>query len=266
MDFTLPSYHDLLSALLSKGFFFQTFSEFLTNPKEKVIILRHDVDARKLNSLRFAKIQSEYGIKGSYYFRVVPQSWDEHIIREIHALGHEIGYHYETMDTASKNFKLQHSLINIQNSNSLPDSLIDSAYIEFCTNLERFRKIVPVKTICMHGSPRSKYDNRDIWKKYDYRKLGIIGEPYRDIDFSKVAYLTDTGRRWNGDKVSIRDRVKSPFNFNFRTTRDIIRSVDELPDQVMFTFHPQRWTDNMLRWSQELTAQNLKNQLKRWMV
>jgi len=59
----------------------------------------------------------------------------------------------------------------------------------------------------MHGSPLSKYDSRDLWKVYDYRDYGIIGEPYFDIDFSKVLYLTDTGRRWDGDKVNIRDRV-----------------------------------------------------------
>ncbi len=59
----------------------------------------------------------------------------------------------------------------------------------------------------MHGSPVSKWDSRLIWKKYDYKKLGIIGEPYFDVDFSKVLYLTDTGRRWDGEKVSIRDKI-----------------------------------------------------------
>jgi hypothetical protein len=59
----------------------------------------------------------------------------------------------------------------------------------------------------MHGSPLSRYDNRKIWEQFDYRKYGIIGEPYFDVDFSKVLYLTDTGRRWDGEHVSIRDKV-----------------------------------------------------------
>ena len=46
-----------------------------------------------------------------------------------------------------------------------------------------------------------------MWKKYDYRELGIIAEPYFDLDFSKVLYLTDTGRRWDGEGVSIRDKI-----------------------------------------------------------
>jgi hypothetical protein len=49
--------------------------------KEKTIILRHDVDKLPKNSLRFAQIQNELGIKGSYYFRAVPESRDEEFIR-----------------------------------------------------------------------------------------------------------------------------------------------------------------------------------------
>ena len=59
----------------------------------------------------------------------------------------------------------------------------------------------------MHGSPKSKWDSRDLWKHYDYHQLGIDTEPYLDTDFSKVFYLTDTGRRWDGYKVSVRDKI-----------------------------------------------------------
>ena len=79
----------------------------------------------------------------------------------------------------------------------------------------------------MHGSPISKWDSRDIWKKYDYKKLGIIGEPYFDIDFNNVFYLTDTGRCWDGEKFSIRDKVNSSFNFSFHSTQQIINAANE---------------------------------------
>jgi len=32
-------------------------------------------------------------------------------------------------------------------------------------------------------------------------------EPYFDVDFKEVLYLTDTGRRWDGDAFNIRDKV-----------------------------------------------------------
>jgi len=122
----------------------------------------------------------------------------------------------------------------------------------------------------MHGSPRSKYDNKDIWKKYDYGILGIIGEPYLDIDFNEVFYLTDTGRCWDGYKVSIRDKVSNQQKkwaqqgLVFHSTQDIIKAVEEnsLPDKIMMTFHPQRWTNKPIPWAKELVMQNVKNVVK----
>ena len=121
----------------------------------------------------------------------------------------------------------------------------------------------------MHGSPRSKWDNKEIWKNYDYRKLGIIGEPYLDIDFNEVFYLTDTGRRWDGFRYSVRDRVPQQQKWIekslvFRTTNDIIKAVKEnrFPEKAMITLHPQRWTNNPVLWTKELLAQNTKNVVK----
>jgi hypothetical protein len=44
MDFTLSTYKQLISTLQSQGFLFQNFEEHIQNSKEKVVILRHDVD------------------------------------------------------------------------------------------------------------------------------------------------------------------------------------------------------------------------------
>ena len=232
----------LTSSSLNKNNFAQEDNYSAISPHTPLIILRHDIDFLPQNALRMAQLEHELGIRGTYFFRIIPKVFDEKIIREIAGLGHEIGYHYETMDSCNGD--------------------IDKAYEEFCRNLEKFRQLYPVQTICMHGSPRSKYDNKMIWSKYHYKDLGIIGEPYFDIDFNEFAYFTDTGRRWNGDKVSIRDKVNSKYNFNFKTTRQIIDNVDKLPDKIMFTIHPQRWHDRPWPWLKELVWQNVKNGVK----
>jgi hypothetical protein len=245
MDFTLQKYTELLEVLKDNNYSFQTFHQFIEKPLKPAIILRHDVDLLPLNSLAFAKFQAEYDLKGTYYFRAVPQSWDEDVIKAIRDLGHEIGYHYECLTTTKGDVKK-----GIQ---------------DFEKNLEELRKLAPVSTICMHGSPMSKHDSKDLWEHYDYRDYGIIGEPYFDVDFKEVFYLTDTGRKWDGDKVSVRDRVDSGFDLRFHKTDEIIAAVkgNELPYQIMFTFHPQRWTDNKLGWTKELLLQNTKNVVKR---
>lgn len=259
MDFTVKIYKKLISALQADNYTFLTYKDYFKKDIEnykKIIILRHDVDNRPVNSLHFARLQTEAGIKGTYYFRIVPQSFDISIIREIVNLGHEVGYHYETMEACKGD--------------------VDKAYDEFCKNLEKFRMLADVKTISMHGSPLSPYDNREIWKKYDYRKLGIMAEPYFDINFNELFYLTDTGRRWDGHKYNVRDKtthdnpLTNPefLNLKFHSTSDIIKSIesDIFPVHCMLNFHPQRWHDELLPWVQELLMQNLKNQAKRLLI
>lgn len=250
-DYTVNKYKQLLNALIEQGYQFQTFSEYLTKSLPRSIVLRHDVDKRPQNSLRLAKIESELGLKGVYNFRILACSWDEGIIKEIASLGHEIGYHYEDMALC----KGDH----------------EKAIESFKENLGKLRELVPVSTITMHGSPTSRHDSKDLWKHYDYKDFELIGEPYFDVDFSGVLYLTDTGRKWDGSNVSIRDRVQNDKNaelsqkgYRIHSTDDIIRAARDnaLPDSIMFTIHPQRWHSSKILWIQELIMQNIKNVAK----
>lgn len=237
MDFTLKKYRELLVALKGYG----------------DIVLRHDVDLKPQNSLATAKIENELGWKAVYYFRAVPESWDEEIIRQIASLGHEIGYHYESLTTCNGD--------------------VDAAWEDFKTNLSKLAAVVgkPVTKICMHGSPRSPWDSKDLWKKYDYRTLGVTFEPYLDTDFSKTFYLTDTGRRWDGYKVSVRDRIPefqdiwATEGLVFHSTDNLIAAANEgrLPRKIMITTHPQRWNEQFAPWFYEFLIQNLKNLVKR---
>ena len=258
MDFTLREYTELLHKLLDGHYRFVTFEYYCSHKPEleaeRFIILRHDVDLKADNSLATAKIEHQLGIKASYYFRVVKQSNKPEIIRAIAALSHEIGYHYEDM--------------------SICEGDAEKAKAHFEKQLAYFRQYYPVTTICMHGAPRSKYDGRDLWKRYDYQDFGIIGEPYFDIDFSKVFYLTDTGRRWDGFNVSVRDKVPVYQDewirqgLVYHSTDDILHALqnDELPERIMMTTHPQRWTNNRFQWLKELAVQQVKNDVKRIII
>ena len=181
--------------------------------------MRHDVDKRPEQSLVFARLQGELDIRATYYFRIKPESFDPRVIEQISALGHEIGYHYENLSLVEREMKREKGKGNkgkggrSQQSavgkeiNEYEAELFERGIESFERNLARLRQVADIKTICMHGSPLSKWDSRLLWDRYDYRDYGIIGEPYFDIDFETVAYYTDTGRRWDGEKVSIRDKV-----------------------------------------------------------
>jgi hypothetical protein len=244
-DFTIDKYEKFLRAAKKADYHLVSYEDYLNNSYDKVLILRHDVDKKPLNALKVAKLQKRLGVKGTYYFRCVPESFNKKIIERIAELGHEIGYHYEDLTICKGD--------------------TEKAIEHFEKWLRRLRKFYPVKTICMHGSPLSKFDNRDLWKKYDYRDYGIIAEPYFDLDFNEVFYITDTGRRWDGDSVSVRDKVKSQFDQKFRHTNELIIAFNEgeIPPQVMQNIHPQRWTNNRREWIQELLMQRVKNSIKK---
>lgn len=224
MDFTLSRYQSLLKALISGGYSFQTFSGFLASNVKRVVILRHDVDKIPENSRETAKIENDLGLTGTYFFRILPCSFNPYIIKEIHSLGHEIGYHYEDLVIAGQKTRsiiykgqgnvfrpeIKNRVLNPGSKDQLcfEKELAESAIQSFAGNLAKMRTIAPVKTICMHGSPLSRWDSRLLWKYYDYNDFGIIGEPYFDINFEKMLYLTDTGRRWDGKNFSVRDKVK----------------------------------------------------------
>lgn len=262
VDFTLRQYKKLIVALQKKGYKFITFEQYCdlaSSPNSLIasspyIILRHDVDLKAANSLEVARIENELGIKASYYFRVVSESNQPEIIRAIAGLEHEVGYHYEDMSIAQGN--------------------VDLAYEHFQKQLRYFRAYYPVRTICMHGAPTSKWDSKDLWKKYDYRDDNIIGEPYFDIDFSQVFYLTDTGRCWDGYKVSVRDKIPNyqddwtQKGWVYHSTNDIIEAAEQgiLPSCIMITTHPQRWTDKRVEWVKEIFTQTIKNVVKRFLI
>ena len=253
-DFTLKIYKKLLKTLLDEGYIFYTFEHWCdAKTTGKYVILRHDVDLKAGHSLATAQIEANFGIVASYYFRVVPQSNQPEIIKAIADLGHEIGYHYEDL--------------------AICNGDTEAAIHHFENQLAYFRTYYPVRTICMHGSPTSKWDNREIWKKYDYQQYGIIGEPY--FDFlnleSNGFYLTDTGRMWDGEKYNIRDKsissINSQLNVKIHSTFDLIHwlSSDITPDVLMITTHSQRWTDSKFEWSVEIISQSIKNIIKRFL-
>ena len=233
MDFSLVTYKMLLSTLSDQGFSFSPVEKFISGIKGKTIALRHDVDRLPAGSLDFAGIEHETGIKGTYYFRVVPGSWNERIIREIAEMGHEIGYHYEDLSFAWAKLRVKDRERRAEGkgqrakSGDLERTVVNIGIDSFNQNLEKLRKLVPVKTICMHGSPLSRWDSRLLWKYYDYHDFGIIAEPYFDTDFNEVLYLTDTGRCWDGDLYNIRDKASGVMPGTLTTEDPSGRKIEE---------------------------------------
>ena len=133
IDFTLKVYKKLLNILIANNYAFSSFEHFLQNSHKKVIVLRHDIDKKILNALKFAQLEYSMNVTASYYFRITHGSFDSKIINQVSDLGHEIGYHYEDIALAYKIIKNKKHKINKEEFKKL---LFERAIDSFEKNLK----------------------------------------------------------------------------------------------------------------------------------
>lgn len=227
-DFTISKFQCLCESIATT-YPTITMAEYMNREHPaRFVLMRHDVDRMPGHALETARIEHELGIRATYYFRSIKSVFKPWIMKQILGMGHEVGYHYETLSEANGDLQKGIEL--------------------FQYHLREFEDICKVKTICMHGRPLSKYDNRDLWKTYDFKDYGIIGEAYLSVG-SELNYFSDTGRSWN-HKNSLRDFIPNKTEgLVADTTDDLIDLIGsgELENLYILT-HPERWSLNMVDW------------------
>ncbi len=226
LDFTLEKYGELCRTLQRNYTIYPVYPYLVQQPSENAAIMRHDVDRKARNALAMAELEYEQGIRSTYYFRY-PLTFDEVIIQRIRGLGHEIGYHYEVLSKAGGD----------------PQKAIHL----FQSELGEFQRLGEIHTICMHGSPLSRYDNRDLWRSYRFESFGIQGEAY--LSLPPMAYFTDTGRNWGGEN-NLRDHLPgSEIQPRYASTDDLIRALGRRSySHIYLSVHPERWGDSRGEW------------------
>lgn len=247
LDFTLNKYRQLCLSVLQSSYRVCGLNDYWQGEKSKggelIAVFRHDVDRFPESALEMAYLEQQLGIQSTYYFRFTKHTFKPGIIERISSLGHEIGYHYETL------------------SKCKGDN--DAAFKLFQLELKEFRKLVPIKTICMHGSPLSKWDNRDLWKHYDFKSVGIVGEPYLSDINEQLVYLSDTGRSWDGQRFNIRDKMKQNSIEGLSGTTSLIDWLTKSGRNVMLQTHPERWPNTTLGYMISLGFDLLSNNGKK---
>lgn len=108
--FTFNHYRNIIENALKQKYIIKSCIEYIeqknnkTNNTEKLLILRHDVDALPTRALRMAVIEHDLGVHSTYFFRVFSNEYNVldyntlNIILKINEYGHEIGYHAEPVD------------------------------------------------------------------------------------------------------------------------------------------------------------------------
>lgn len=193
-----------------------------------------------------AAVESAYDMQATYYFRVKPGVFVSSIVRRIASMGHEIGYHYEVLDKAKGEFALARRI--------------------FTRELAVMRSFADVKTASMHGSPLSRWDNRDFWTHHQPAEFGLVGEAYISMEEKGLVYLSDTGRGWNRTAFNVRDRLPPEGGAlmpPFRSTWDLMEALEERRfRKVYLQVHPNRWTSGTIQWYSQFAEDLCLNAVK----
>ncbi|AHF09977.1 MULTISPECIES: PEGA domain-containing protein [Dehalobacter] len=158
---------------------------------KKTIVLRHDVDVSAEDALAMAKIEHLRGVKSTYYFR-----WgtaDPEVLKEVRALGHEVGLHYETL----ADYSLQYHLKSAQDiTPAVKQELQRRLKSEIAHFRQQFGKVY---TIASHGAEENirlgVTNYQAIMAGEDPHNYGIIGTAYGPI-IQHFTYMSDSGGIW----------------------------------------------------------------------
>lgn len=247
MDFTLKKYTRIMQSAIEAGYDIYPVHDWylkLQHGADRGVMVRHDVDRRPGNALAMAQIEHDLGVRSTYYFRVVGSAFDIPKIQAVADLGHEIGYHYEDWSLAS--------------------GKVNAAIDLFETHLYQLRKIVPIRSIVMHGSPLARENNMTIWDHVDFRKYDVI-DGVLSFDYANYIFFTDSGRTFGQSKSNLRDYLGDA------KSETSVQSSDDVCDYlrakraqlVQINVHPERWNNPGWHWSRQLAVDTAANGVKR---
>ena len=196
----------------------------------RYVNIKHDVESIPSKALALARIEAKYGHCATYYVQAyLLNDINKEIFKEIQSLGHEVTYHHDVMDCAKGDILLA---MNI--------------YKENIAKFEHYG--FPVITVCQHGNPSSKYENRDFFRS-ELIQQRFVNQADIMVDFmikakSQYTYISDVGMVFkivtdpvNSDKVKEEDK--------YIVLGDAMHVIDNIinhpEESFIVSAHPHRY-------------------------
>jgi hypothetical protein len=245
-DFTLAKYDALCRAVVEAGYIALAIAEYMESRSARppsFVLLRHDVETSPAQAVRMAEVEAAHGLAATYFLRARRGGFPGGAIARLRALGHDVGYHYETLARARGD--------------------VGRAVELFARDLEGLRRHGPVRVASMHGSPLLPWDNREMWRAARPSDFDLAGEVYADIDYADVRYFSDTGRTWHPTRHNLRDHVALPPECALDTTDELIALVRarRFP-RLCLLAHPDRWSASTVAWTVRAGRDWVENGIK----
>ncbi len=187
--FSIEGYRHLLITFQRSGYQFRLFSEEYGT--RKVVYLRHDLDFWLAYALPIAEVESELGIRSSYFFLIDSEMYNPFtasgvsILRKISELGHYVGLHIDEENVRSK------------------DNLIDQ--------IESLKRIIPISDYRIVSRHRPKLDHLNNWITDEFI------DTYDDKFFSDIEYASDSRGEWKYGFPITRNAFREGVSFQLLT-------------------------------------------------
>lgn len=225
-DFTFAAFEELCQQITHMPVF--PVAEYLARqrpPPRPFVVLRFDVDYREGHAIMMARIAARHHLQGSFYFR---HPFDLTAIQAAAGLEHEVGYHFETLDTCQGNFEAAGRL--------------------FLEHLDTLRAAgLTVRTVAAHGSAPTAptyQSNHDIFVHTPdlFQRADLLGETTLSIDFGQVVRFSDAGWRWRRYQYYQPGTRGQPSSL-----KAILRELSHRDAGLYVTFHPHQWFGHSLQ-------------------
>lgn len=184
MDFTYTSYKDMLYLLQEEGYAITDYHGYNSYHEENdIVILRHDIDNSIEKAAGMAELEHKFGVFSTYFVLVSSEFYNVaakknlDMLKEIHAMGHRIGLHFDEMCYKGKGLK----------------EIVASAVRE----KEILQNVIeiPVTTVSMHRPSKIMLENDVLFPS--------MVNSYSDTFFKGFKYLSDSRMHWreNAEEV-----------------------------------------------------------------
>lgn len=235
MEFTYAAYRQLIALL--KEYQYRCCGYFDHEGTDKRVILRHDIDYSVEHAVRLAEVEQEEGVRSTYFVLLRTDFYNPaskrvtDMLREIRAMGHEVGLHFDEVSYWGCAGEDLPAFIR-------REAKLLSDVCEFpvrCFSMHRPNQLTLEKDLCVDGLVNSygqeffhnfKYlsDSRRHWRE---PVLDII----RSGEYDKLHILTHAF--WYGDQEgsisdAIGDFVRSANLERYDQMAQNIRAIETL--------------------------------------
>lgn len=176
MEFTYASYKNMLHLLREEGYVITDYHECNSYHEEDIVILRHDIDCSIEKAVKMAELENGMGVCSTYFVLVSSEFYNvatkknAGLLKKIHAMGHQIGLHFDEMCYEGKGSG--EMVIMAEKEKEILQNVIE----------------MPVTTVSMHRPSKMMLENEVSFPS--------MINSYSSKFFKEFKYLSDSRMHW----------------------------------------------------------------------